>query len=58
MNKEAGLEISRSLGEVLNVEAKAIASEQAQFLQVRVDIPVDKPLQRGASMINLEGDKE
>ena len=58
MNKEAGLEISRSLGEVLNVDAKAIASEQAQFLQVRVDIPVDKPLQRGASMINLEGDKE
>lgn len=58
MNKEAGLEISRSLGEVLNVDAKAIASEQAQFLQVRVDIPVDKPLQRGAPMINLEGDKE
>lgn len=27
MNEEAGLEIGRSLGEVLNVDAKAIASE-------------------------------
>ena len=57
MNKEAGLEIGRGLGEVLNMDAKAISSEQKRFLLVRVDILVDKPLRRGAPVINPKGDK-
>lgn len=57
MNKEAGLEIGRGLGEVLNMDAKAISSEQKRFLRVRVDILVDKPLRRGAPVINPKGDK-
>nr|POE65837.1 hypothetical protein CFP56_13923 [Quercus suber] len=44
MNEEVGLEIDRSLGEVMNVDAKAIALEHAWFLQ-------------GDPMINPEGDK-
>lgn len=39
------------------MDAKAIASEQVRFLRIRVDIPLSKPLQRGALVISPEGDK-
>ena len=51
------MEIGRGLGEVLNMDAKAISSKQKRFLRVRVDILVDKPLRRGAPVINPKGDK-
>lgn len=57
MNEEAGKEIGGSLGEVVDVDAKAILSKQARFLYIRVDLPLDKPLRRGAPMISPKGDK-
>lgn len=36
MNEEAGREIGGGLGEVLDVDTKAIASEQARFLRIRL----------------------
>lgn len=55
INEEAGLKIGRSLGKVVEVDYKAIASDQARFL--RVEIPLDKPVQRGGSVVNPEGDQ-
>lgn len=57
MNEEAGREIGGSLGEVLDMDAKSITSDQARFLQISVDLPLDKPLRRGALVISLERDK-
>ena len=39
------------------MDAKAIASEQARFLIIRVDIQLSKPLRQRTPVINLEGDK-
>nr|POE83981.1 hypothetical protein CFP56_37017 [Quercus suber] len=57
MNEEVGKEIGSALGKVVEVDGKAIAAEQARFLRVRIDIPLDKHLQRGALVVNLEGDR-
>lgn len=57
MNEETGKEIGGGLGKVLQVDAKAFHSEQARFLRVRVDIPLDKPLRRGAPVVSPEGDR-
>lgn len=57
MNEETRKEIGSALGKVLDLDGKAIVAEQACFLQVRIDIPLDKPLRRGAPVVNPEGDR-
>nr|POE97866.1 hypothetical protein CFP56_33808 [Quercus suber] len=57
INKEAGRDIGQGIGKVIEVNCKAIATDQARFLQVRVDIPLDKPIHWGAPVLSLEGDK-
>ena len=47
INEEAGKDIGQGIGRVIEVDWKAIASDQARFLQVRVDMPLDKPIHRG-----------
>ena len=42
--EEVGKEISSGLGEVLEVDLKAFSSDQAHFIRVRVELPLDKPL--------------
>ena len=42
--EEVGKEISSGLGEVLEVDLKAFSSDQALFIRVRVELPLDKPL--------------
>ncbi|KAK9989666.1 hypothetical protein SO802_029905 [Lithocarpus litseifolius] len=57
INEEAGLEIGKSLGKVVEVDCKAFASDQARFLRVRVEIPLDKSVHRGGPVVNPEGDQ-
>ena len=47
INEEAGRDIGRSIGELVEVDCKAFNSDQAKFLRIRVEVPLDKPLQRG-----------
>uniref|UniRef100_A0A7N2RF99 DUF4283 domain-containing protein n=1 Tax=Quercus lobata TaxID=97700 RepID=A0A7N2RF99_QUELO len=56
-NKEAGRDIGRAIGRVIEVDCKAIASDQARFLRIRVEMPIDKPIQRGAPVLSPEGDQ-
>lgn len=44
INKEAGLDIGRGIGSVVEVDCKALALDQAQFLQIWVEIPIEQPL--------------
>ncbi|KAL0007688.1 hypothetical protein SO802_009190 [Lithocarpus litseifolius] len=55
--KEAGRDIGQGIGRVIEVDCKAIASGEARFLRVRVDVPLDKPIRGGAPVLSPEGDK-
>ncbi|XP_065625608.1 uncharacterized protein LOC112020135 [Quercus suber] len=57
MNVEVGRDIGGGIGNVLEVDCKAITSDQAPFLRVRVEVPLSKPLRRGAPILSPEGDK-
>ena len=56
INEEAGRDIGRGIGRVIEVDCKAIAADQAKFLRAIVDMPLDKPIHRGAPVLNPEGD--
>ena len=47
INEKASQDIGRGLGTFIDVDCKAFKSDQARFLKVRVEIPLDKPLRRG-----------
>ena len=55
--EEVGRDIGSGLGEVLEVDLKAFSSNQARFIRVWVELPLDKPLRRGGVVVNPEGDK-
>lgn len=57
INEEASQDIGQGLGKFIDMDYKASKSDQACFLRVRVEIPLDKPLQRGGSIVSLEGDE-
>ena len=42
--EEVGMDIGSGLGEVLKIDLKAFSSDQACFIRVRVELPLDKPL--------------
>ena len=55
--EEVGKEIGSGLGEVLEVDLKVFSSDQAHFIKVRVELPLDKPLRRGGVVASPNGDK-
>ena len=56
INEEAGSDIGRSIGELVEVDCKAFKSDQSRFLQIRVEVPLDKPPRRGGPVISPEGE--
>ncbi|XP_023874189.1 uncharacterized protein LOC111986738 [Quercus suber] len=57
INAEAGRDIGKGIGRVIVMDSKAIASNQAWFLRVEVEMPLDKPIPRRAPILSPEGDK-
>lgn len=55
INEEAGKDIGGGIGRVLEVDCKAIAADQACFLRIKVEFPLDKPIWRGALVLSPEG---
>jgi len=45
------------LGRVIEVDCKAIKTDQARFLRIRVEVPLDRPLRRGCPIVSPEGDE-
>ena len=57
INEKAGRDIGKGIGRVIEVDCKTIASDQARFLRIRVEMPIDKPIRCSAPVISLEGDQ-
>lgn len=55
-SEDVGRDISKGLGRVVEVDSKAIASDKARILRIRVEIPLDKPIRRGSKVQGPEGD--
>uniref|UniRef100_A0A7N2L855 CCHC-type domain-containing protein n=1 Tax=Quercus lobata TaxID=97700 RepID=A0A7N2L855_QUELO len=56
INEEAGSDIGRSIGELVEVDYEAFNSDRSKFLQIRVEVPLDKPLRWGGPVISLKGE--
>nr|POF01948.1 hypothetical protein CFP56_06400 [Quercus suber] len=56
INEEAGSDIGRSIGELVEVDCKAFKFDQSRFLRIRVEVLLDKPLRRGGPVISPEGE--
>ena len=57
LSEEVGKDLGNSLGRYLETDKRMWLTEQARFLRVRVDIPLNKPLCRGGNILNLDGEK-
>ena len=54
--EEVGQDIGIGMGQVVEVECKGFTFDQARFLRIRVEIPLDKPLCRRSQIKSPEGD--
>ena len=57
MFEEVGRDLGNRLGKYIEIDKRSWLSEQAKFMRIRVDLPIDRPLRRGANIVNLEGEK-
>lgn len=55
-SNEVGQDIGIGLGRVIEVDCKGFNSDQARFLRIRVEIPLDNPLCRGSHFKSPEVD--
>ena len=55
--EDAGHDIGQGLGRVIEVDCKGIKTDQARFLRIRVEVPLDRPLRKGGPIVSLEGDE-
>ena len=55
MIEEVGRVIGSKIGHVLEVDRRSWLDEQAKFMRIKVEIPIDKPLRRGGYIANEEG---
>ena len=45
------------MGHLIEVDKRANHSDQAKFLRIIVDLPIEKPLRRGGHVVNKSGEK-
>lgn len=57
MNEEVGKELGRKMGNVIEVDKRSMQADQAKFLRIRIDLPINKPLRRGGYKFVDEGDQ-
>ena len=57
MTEVVGRDIGNSIGHFIELDKRANQFDQAKFLRIRVELPVDKPLRRGGNVVGMEGDK-
>ena len=51
------MDIGGGLGKVVEIDNKVLSFEQARFVRIHVELPIDKPLHWSAVVVNPKGDK-
>lgn len=57
LSEEVGRDLENSLSRYIETDKRSWLSEQAKFMSIRVDLPLNKPLRRGGNIVNLDGSK-
>ena len=57
MTEEVGRDIGGKIGRVIKVDKRSWQADQAKFMQVRVDLPIEKPIRRGGYVTNMDGER-
>lgn len=57
MFKETGKDIGSKIGNYIEIDKRAWQSDQAKFMRIRVELQVDRPLQRVGHIANLDGER-
>ena len=57
MSEDAEKDIGSRLSKVIEVDKRLLQAEQAKFMRIWVEIPIDKPLHRGWNITNAEGER-
>ena len=57
MSEVVGQDIGNNMGRFIEIDKRAFLFEQAKYLKIKVDLPIDKPLCRGGNVVGIEGDK-
>ena len=57
MTEEAGRNIGSKIGRVMEVDKRSLQADQAKFMCVRIELPIEKPLRRGGYVSNMDGDR-
>ncbi|KAK7841132.1 uncharacterized protein CFP56_015764 [Quercus suber] len=57
MSEEVGRDLGSKIGEYIETDKRSWLSEQAKFMRIRVDLPINKPLRRGGNIIDSDGEK-
>ena len=57
MTEEAGHDIDIKIGRVIEVDKRSWQVDQAKFMRVRIDVPIEKPLRRGGYVTNMDRDR-
>ncbi|XP_050290282.1 uncharacterized protein LOC126728517 [Quercus robur] len=52
MSEEVGRDLGNKLGKYIETDKRSWLSEQAKFMRVRVDLPIDRPLRRATTSLN------
>ena len=55
MIEEIGKDIGSKIGRMLEVDIRAMQADQAKFLRIRVEVPIDESLRRGGYVKNEDG---
>ena len=55
--EEVGRDLGNSLGRYIEIDKRSWLLEQAKFMRIQVDLPLNKPLRKGGNFVNLNGSK-
>ena len=57
MTEEAGRDIGSKIGRIIEVDKRSWQADQANFMRVRINLPMEKPLRRCRYVTNMDRDR-
>ena len=57
MTEDTGRDIRNRIGNFLEANKRSWQLDQAKYMRVRVELPLNKPLHRGGYLMSVEGEK-